>query len=160
MIWTFRVPVPAGSCRVDYWPQWRLAQWMDWWREQLGHWLMGLISTVDSEILTTARKQMGAITDIRPFSSVCSVLVNMGSEGRVGRHSGWYNSRARKSADGERGYKSEFSTRFWNKLFEHRCKTKEETRWDIFMAGGILLFAFPLWILQEKLIVKVLVIIY
>ena len=44
---------------------------------QFGHGLTGLISGVDSEILTTVLKQMGAITKISPFSSVCSVLVNI-----------------------------------------------------------------------------------
>lgn len=42
----------------------------------IGHWLTGLFSAVDSKLLTTARKQMGAITDISQFSSSCSVWVN------------------------------------------------------------------------------------
>lgn len=75
---------------------------------QLGHWLTGLISAVDSEILTTAHEQMGAITDISPFSSVCSVLVNIcvagGSRERVGKKSDILNVTARNtlnSTDGE-----------------------------------------------------------
>lgn len=69
---------------------------------------MGLISTVDSEILTTARKQMGAITAIRPFSSVCSVLVNIcvagGCRDGAGKNSDTLDVAARNTAntaDGE-----------------------------------------------------------
>lgn len=43
---------------------------------QLGRGSTGLISGVNSEISTTVRKQMGAITEFSPSSSVCSVLVN------------------------------------------------------------------------------------
>lgn len=41
-----------------------------------GHWLTGLFSAVDSKLLTTAVKQMGAITNISQFSSSCSFWVN------------------------------------------------------------------------------------
>lgn len=42
----------------------------------IGHWLTGLFSAADSKLLTTALKQMGAITNISQFSSSCSVWVN------------------------------------------------------------------------------------
>lgn len=42
----------------------------------IGHWLTGLFSAVDSKLLTTAVKQMGAITNISQFSSCCSFWVN------------------------------------------------------------------------------------
>lgn len=42
----------------------------------IGHWLTGLFSAVASKLLTTAVKQMGAITNISQFSSSCSFCVN------------------------------------------------------------------------------------
>lgn len=68
---------------------------------QPGHWLTGLISAADSEILTTAHEQMGAITDISLFSSVCSVLVNIcvagGSRERGGKKSDGLNVKAKNT---------------------------------------------------------------
>lgn len=42
----------------------------------IGHWLTGLFSAADSKLLTTALKQMVAITNISQFSSSCSIRVN------------------------------------------------------------------------------------
>lgn len=65
---------------------------------------------------------MGAITDISPFSSVCSVLVNIcvagGSRDGVGKKSDKINITARNTlntTDGEWRYKFESVKRFQNK---------------------------------------------
>lgn len=62
-----------NNCLLRLLPDWQI----DEEECSMGTWLTGLISAVDSEILTTAPKQMGAITDISPFSSSLSVLVNI-----------------------------------------------------------------------------------
>lgn len=51
----------------------KLPAWWDGrWRIWIGHWLTGLFSALDSKLLTTAVKQMGAITNISQFCSSCS----------------------------------------------------------------------------------------
>ena len=68
-------------CRL---PDWRDG-WMDWWMDGWMDWRTDDVEcSLDTgwrEILTTACKQMGAITNIRPFSSVCSILVNICVDG-------------------------------------------------------------------------------
>lgn len=64
-------------CRLPDW----LDGWMDWWMDWQTDDVECSLDAGWREILTTARKQMGAITNIRPFSSVCSILVNICVDG-------------------------------------------------------------------------------
>lgn len=78
---------------------------------------------------------MGAITDISPFSSFCSVLVNIcvpdERRGRAGKKSDRFNITARNAlntTDIEWSYKSESVKRFQNKQFEQWSNLQAEAK--------------------------------
>lgn len=99
---------------------------------QLGQWSRGLISAVDGEISTTARKQMGAITGISRSPSVCSVWVNVcvaGDRGG-GRESG-KDIRQTNSTATETPYRWRMKMQVCLKVSEQREGTlKQLSSWD------------------------------
>lgn len=88
-----------------------------------------------SEVLTTAWEQMEANADISPFSSVCSVLVNIcvagRSRDRVGKKSDRLNVTDRNTlntTDGEQRYKSESVKTFQTKTLNSEVTFKLQAK--------------------------------